>query len=101
LAGLPAHECCHRHGVTLPALRSRAARHRWRRIDQPWTAGNGLDPTDEGVKLEQRSEGDLDRIDIGELVFVAHRRMLRCALRGDAAGALRWRRVQTALEAEE
>ncbi|MDZ4108401.1 MAG: hypothetical protein U1E18_02235 [Brevundimonas sp.] len=101
LAGLPAHECCRRHGVTIPALRSRAARQRWRRIDQPWTPANTLSPDDEGVQLEQRSEGDLDRIDTCELVFVAHRRMLRCVLRGDAAGALRWRRVGQALEAEE
>ncbi|WP_298747349.1 hypothetical protein [uncultured Brevundimonas sp.] len=101
LAGLPAHECCRRHGVTIAALRSRAARNGWRRIDQPWTPANALDPSDEGVQLEQRSEGDLDRIDTGELVFVAHRRMLRCVLRGDAAGALRWRRVAQALEAEE
>lgn len=101
LAGLPAHECCRRHGVTIPALRSRAARHRWRRIDQPWTSANTLSPDDEGVQLEQRSEGDLDRIDTCELIFVAHRRMLRCVLRGDAAGALRWRRVAGALKAEE
>ena len=101
LAGLPAHECCRRHGVTMAALRGRAARHRWRRIDQPWTPPNILDPSDEGVQLEQRSEGDLDRIDTCELVFVAHRRMQRCVLRGDAAGALRWQRVGKALEAEE
>ncbi|GAA0868388.1 hypothetical protein GCM10009116_04950 [Brevundimonas basaltis] len=101
MAGLPAHECCRRHGVTIAALRSRAARNGWRRIDQPWTPANALDPADEGVQLEQRSEGDLDRIDTGELIFVAHRRMLRCVLRGDAAGALRWGRVGKALEAEE
>ncbi|HYD26707.1 hypothetical protein [Brevundimonas sp.] len=101
MAGLPAHECCRRHGVTMPALRSRAARHLWRRIDQPWTPANTLSPDDEGVQLEQRSEGDLDRIDTCELVFVAHRRMLRCVLRGEAAAALRWRRVARVLEAEE
>jgi len=101
LAGVPAHECCLRHGVTMAALRSRAARHRWRRIDQPWTPPNALDPSDEGVQLEQRSEGDLDRIDTCELMFVAHRRMQRCVLRGDAAGALRWQRVGKVLEAEE
>ena len=101
LAGLPAHECCRRHGVTIAALRARAARNGWRRIDQPWVPANALDPTDEGVQLEQRSEGDLDRIDTHELIFVAHRRMRRCVLRGDAAGALRWRRVGQALEAEE
>lgn len=101
MAGLPAHECCRRHGVTMSALRSRAARHRWRRIDQPWVPANTLSPDDEGVQLEQRSEGDLDRIDTCELVFVAHRRMQRCVLRGEAAAALRWRRVAQALEAEE
>ena len=79
MAGLPAHECCRRHGVTMAALRARAARNGWRRIDQPWTPANALDPTDEGVQLEQRSEGDLDRIDTCELIFVAHRRMLRCS----------------------
>ena len=101
LAGLPAHECCMRHGVGMAALRARAARNGWRRIDQPWTPPNALDPRDEGVQLEQRSEGDLDRIDVHELMFVAHRRMLRAVLRGDAAGALRWRRVGQALDAEE
>lgn len=101
MAGLPAHECCRRHGVTMAALRRRATRQGWRRIDQPWTPPNALDPSDEGVQLEQRSEGDLDRIDTGELIFVAHRRMQRCVLRGDAAGALRWGRVGKALEAEE
>jgi hypothetical protein len=101
MAGLPAHECCRRHGVTVAALRARAARHGWRRIDQPWMPPNALDPTDEGVQLEQRSEGDLDRIDTGELVFVAHCRLRRCVLRGDAAGALRWGRVGRALEADE
>ncbi|HEY0600777.1 hypothetical protein [Brevundimonas sp.] len=101
MAGLPAHECCRRHGVTMSALRSRATRHLWRRVDQPWTPANALDPSDEGVQLEQRSEGDLDRIDTRELIFVAHRRMMRCVLRGEAAGALRWRRVGLALEAEE
>jgi len=99
--GLPAHECCRRHGVTISALRSRAARHRWRRIDQPWVPANTLPPDDEGVMLEQRTQGDLDRIETCELVFVAHRRMQRCVLRGDAAGALRWRRVGRALEVEE
>lgn len=101
LAGLPAHECCRRHGVTVAALRARAARNGWRRIDQPWVPANTLSPDDEGVQLEQRSEGDLDRIDSHDLIFVAHRRMRRCVLRGDAAGALRWRRVGQALEAEE
>jgi hypothetical protein len=101
MAGLPAHECCRRHGVTIAALRSRAARNGWRRIDQPWVPANTLSPDDEGVMLEQRTQGDLDRIDTGELIFVAHRRMQRCVLRGDAAGALRWRRVSQALEAEE
>jgi len=101
MAGLPAHECCRRHGVTMAALRSRASRNGWRRIDRPWTPPNGLDPSDEGVQLEQRSEGDLDRIDTCELIFVAHRRMQRCVLRGDSAGALRWQRVGRALEAEE
>ena len=101
LGGLPAHECCRRHGVTIAALRARAARQGWRRIDQPWVPPNALPAEDEGVELEQRSEGDLDRIDISELTFVAHRRMLRCVLRGDAAGALRWRRVEKMLLEEE
>ena len=101
LSGLPAHECCRRHGVTIAALRARAARQGWRRIDQPWVPPNALPAEDEGVQLEQRSEGDLDRIDVSELGFVAHRRMLRCVLRGDAAGALRWRRVEKMLLEEE
>ena len=55
LAGLPAHECCRRHGVTIAALRARAARNGWRRIDQPWVPGNVLDPGDEGARLEQQT----------------------------------------------
>src|SRR5690606_36178735 len=101
LSGLPAHECCRRHGVTIAALRARAARQGWRRIDQPWVPANALPADDEGMMLEQRAEGDLDRIDVSELVFVAHRRMLRCVLNGDAAGALRWRRVEKMLLEEE
>lgn len=78
----------------LSALRERAARGGWRRADQVWTPPNRLDPQDEGIALEQEVDGDLDRIEPENLAFVAHRRMMRAALRGDAAEALRWRRVQ-------
>ncbi|HYC99034.1 hypothetical protein [Brevundimonas sp.] len=101
LGGLSAVECCIRHGVRMGTLRHRAARHGWRRVDLPWVPPARLDAQDEGVELEERSGGDLDRIEMRELSFVAHRRMMRAALRGDAAEALRWRRVRLAMDQEE
>lgn len=101
LSGLSGPEACRRHGVTLPALRDRASREGWRRADQPWIRPNGLDPEDEGVALDDRVGGNLDKVEISELWFVAHRRMLRAVLRGDAVGALRWRRVAQAMDAEQ
>ncbi|MDP2115846.1 MAG: hypothetical protein Q8J71_00410 [Brevundimonas sp.] len=101
LAGMSAPEVCDRHGVRLAAMRSRAAREGWRRIDQPWAPRNRLDPDDEGVELEARVGGNLDKIDLRELADVAFRRMMRAVLRGDAVGALRWRRVHLAMQAEE
>jgi hypothetical protein len=101
LGGLSAHECCLRYGVRMGTLRHRAARHGWRRVDLPWVPPTRLDAQDEGVQLEERAGGDLDRIEMRELSFVAHRRMMRAALRGDAAEALRWRRVRLAMDEEE
>ncbi|ADL00261.1 hypothetical protein [Brevundimonas subvibrioides] len=100
LAGRSASECCRIHGVGLTALRGRAAREGWRRADQPWTPPTRLDPWDEGVALEERIGGDLDRVEFGSLAFVAHRRMMRAVLRGDAMEALRWRRVRLMIDAE-
>ena len=94
LAGWSAPECCRRHGVGLTSLRERAAREGWRRADQPWAAPDRLDPWDEGVELDLRVGGDLDKVDLEELGYVAHRRMMRAVMRGDAVEALRWRRVQ-------
>jgi hypothetical protein len=101
LSGLSAPACCRRHGVGLTALRDRASREGWRRADQPWTPPNRLDPEDEGVKLEEAVGGNLDRVPLRELSFVAFRRMMRAVMRGDAAEALRWRRVRQALDQEE
>ena len=100
LSGLPGIEVCRRHGVGLTAMRNRAAREGWRRTDQPWTPPNTLDPDDEGVLLEHEIDGDLDRVELRQLSFVAWRRMQRAVLRGQAAEALRWRRVQLVLDAE-
>lgn len=97
--GVSAPECCRRHGVGLTALRDRAAREEWRRKDLPWVPPrNRLDPEDEGVALEARA--NLDQIEIRQLWYVAHRRMLRAVLRGDAVEALRWRRVAQAMDEE-
>jgi hypothetical protein len=101
LSGLPATEVCRRHGVGLTAMRNRAAREGWRRTDQPWTPPNTLDPDDEGALLEDQIEGDLDRVELSQLSYVAWRRMQRAVLRGHAAEALRWRRVRLAIDAEE
>ncbi|KQY84943.1 hypothetical protein [Brevundimonas sp. Root1423] len=101
LAGLSASEVCERHDVRLSTLRRRAAQEGWRRRDQPWVPRNRLDPDDEGVELEARVGGDLDKVELCELSYVAARRMMRAVLRGDAAGALRWRRVRDAMDAEE
>ena len=101
LAGWSAPDCCRRHGVGLSALRARAAHEGWRRTDQVWSAPDRLDPWDEGVDLELRVGGDLDKVGFDELGFVAHRRMMRAVMRGDAAEALRWRRVElTMIEVE-
>lgn len=101
LAGLSAPEVCARHNVGLRAMRSRAANEGWRRSDQPWTPRNRLDPDDEGVELEARVGGDLNKVELRELSFIAARRMMRAVLRGDAAEALRWRRVRDAMDAED
>ena len=101
LAGLSAPEACRRHGVRLSALRDRAAREGWRRIDQPWAPRNRLDPDDEGVELEARVGGDLNKVELRELSYIAVRRMMRAVMRGDAADALRWRRVRDAMDAED
>ena len=101
LEGMSAAEVCLRHGVGRTALRARAAREGWRRRDQPWTPPTRLDPWDEGRALEDRVGGDLDRVEYRELAFVAHRRMMRAVMRGDAVGALRWRRVGLVMETVE
>lgn len=101
LAGLSAPEVCERHGVGLRAMRSRAANEGWRRVDQPWAPRNRLDPDDEGVELEARVGGDLNKVELRELSFIAARRMMRAVLRGDATDALRWRRVRDAMDAED
>jgi hypothetical protein len=101
LAGLSAGEVCDRYNVGLRAMRSRAANEGWRRVDQPWSPRNRLDPDDEGVELEARVGGDLNKVELRELSFIAVRRMMRAVLRGDAMEALRWRRVREAMEAEE
>jgi len=98
LAGLSGPDCCRRHGVKLSALRDRAARHGWRRADQPWTPPHALDPWDEGLALEEATEGDLDRLDWEELAHVAESRMMRAVLRGDAGEVMRWDRVTTILD---
>ncbi|RZJ03197.1 MAG: hypothetical protein EON89_12445 [Brevundimonas sp.] len=99
--GIPGSECCRRHGVGLSALRARAAHEGWRRIDLPWTPPNALDPCDEGVILEEEVGGDLDKIELRQLSFVANRRMMRAVMRGHAVDAMRWSRVQKMLDREE
>lgn len=101
LAGLSGPACARRHGVGLSTLRDRAARGGWRRADQPWIPPEPLDPDDEGLALEEEVGGDLDQINLHQLVFVAGQRMLRAVLRGDARAALRWRRVRDALDQDE
>lgn len=101
LAGLSAQQCCDRHGVGRSALRARARSEGWRRVDQPWAAPAGLEADDEGVELENQIEGDLARVDHRQLIHIARRRMMRAILRGEAAAALRWRRVAVALEVEQ
>lgn len=101
LAGLSAPACARRHGVGISTLRERARRAGWRRADQPWPEPTPLDPDDEGLALEVAINGDLDRLEPADLAQVAERRMKRCVLRGDAAGALRWHRVRDTLYAEQ
>lgn len=102
LSGVTARVACRRHGVRLSAMRARAAREGWRRMDQPWAPPpDRLDARDEGALLEDRVGGDLDKIGFCDLSFVAYRRMMRAALRGHAAAALRWRRVMRVMDEEE
>ena len=102
LAGTSAAEACRIFGVGLTAFRDRAAREGWRRMDQVWAPPpNRMEAWDEGVVLDDRVQGDLDKIHLRQLSFVAHRRMMRAVLRGDAAEALRWRRVRVAMEEED
>ena len=101
LAGLSGPECCQRHGVGLTSLRKRAASEGWRRIDQPWRVATDPDINDEGKILEDEVCGDLDEIGPRTLSWLAERRMTRAVLRGDAAGALRWRRVRAAMQVDE
>ncbi len=99
LAGLSAPACCRRHGVGLTALRDRAKGEGWRRADQAWPAPRPLDD-DDTAELHARTGGVLDRVGFDDLTALARRRMMRAVLDGDAAGALRWRRVREAMEVE-
>jgi hypothetical protein len=101
LAGWSAPACARRYGVGLSTLRKRAADEGWRRQDQPAATPRGLDRDDEGLALEERFEGDLEQIPLAELTVVAFQRMMRAVLHGNAAEALRWRRVRQALDAED
>jgi len=101
LAGLSGPECCRRHGVGLTSLRKRAALEGWRRADQPWRIATDSDLDDEGQMLEDDVCGEIDQISPRQLSWLAERRMMRAVLRGDAAGALRWRRVRLAMQLDE
>jgi hypothetical protein len=100
LAGMSAVDCCRAHGVGRTALRDRAAREGWRRRDQVWLPAR-LEAGDPGVTLEEQIGGDLDKVDYAELSGVAVKRMMRAVLRGDAAAALRWRRVELVMDAKQ
>ena len=101
LAGMSGPDCCRRHGVSLSALRNRAAREGWRRSDQPWIPPQSLDPWDEGRILEERIGGNLDLIEWGELSGVTEGRMMRAILRGDSAEFMRWHKVTEIIEVRE
>lgn len=101
LAGWSAPACARRYGVGLSTVRQRAADEGWRRVDQPWVLPRGMDRDDEGLALEERVEGDLEQIPLGELSVIAFKRMMRAVLHGNAMEALRWRRVRQALDAED
>ena len=101
LAGLSAADCCRRHGVGLTALRLRAAREGWRRADQPWVPPSTTrDPWDAGRALEEQVQGDMDRVEPRDLVFVAWSRIQQAVIRGDAGEVLRWSKVQALMQAE-
>jgi hypothetical protein len=105
LEGYSAPQVCGRHGMSLSAFRARARAEGWRRADQAWTTPARrtarLDPWDEGARLEEAVGGDLDQIDYRELSWVANQRMMRAVLHGDAAAALRWRKVEALMDAEQ
>ncbi len=101
LAGRSASACARLHGVGVTTLRARAAREGWRRCDHPWVSPARLDPADEAAALEEQVGGNLDKITFHDLSWLACRRMRRAVMRGDAAEALRWRRVRVVMEAEQ
>ena len=101
LAGMSGPDCCRRHGVSLSALRNRAAREGWRRSDQAWIPPQSLDPWDEGRILEDRICGNLDLIEWGDLSGVAEGRMMRAVLRGDSAEFMRWHKVAEIIEVRD
>ena len=101
LAGWSAPACARRYGVGLSTVRKRAVDEKWRREDHPRALPRGLDRDDEGLALEERFDGDLEQIPLAELTVVAFQRMMRAVLHGNAAEALRWRRVRQALDAED
>jgi len=98
LAGASAPEVGRRHGVSESALRHRAAREGWRRVDQPWMPPDPREPWDCGLALETRVEGNLDRIEPRDLYHLADERMAVAVLRGNAIEAMRWHRVREAMD---
>ena len=101
LDGMSGPECCRRHGVGLSALRARASRESWRRIDQPWMPPTRLDPYDEGLEPEEAIGGDINRIQFGDLPHVARSRVTRAVLRDDPLAAMRWRRLERMLQHDD
>lgn len=87
LAGEAAASVCARFGLTLRTFRARAAKHHWRRADQP--------PSEPLDYLEDADE-DVE-IDDAELRRMARSRMAAAARRGLATEALRWARFVDAV----
>jgi hypothetical protein len=100
-AGMSAPACARRYGVGVSTLRARAAEQGWRRMDLPWVAPEPLDADDEGLRLDEATDGDLAQVSFAELAHVARQRMKRAVLSGQGSAALRWRRVAVALADED
>ncbi|KQS55100.1 hypothetical protein ASG17_03095 [Brevundimonas sp. Leaf363] len=89
LAGVTAEEVCGRYDLGLRALRARAQREQWRRVD-----ASDPEPLDDDLAMGSKAPALADMADI------CMRRVARAIDRNRSAEAMRWLRVHVALSAQ-